>query len=127
MERNDNGAPGLLTLVRRLSGTFVGALQNRAELLSIEWQEERARLTELLVWTIILVFLALMGVVLLTGTILLLCPDKIRVYVAAGFTVLYFLGAVGVWLFLKRLLKREPFADTVDQVKKDRVWLESLR
>ncbi len=127
MERSDNGAPGLLTLVRRLSGTFVGALQNRAELLSVEWQEERAHLTELLVWTVAFIFLALMGVVLLTGTILLLCPDEVRVYVAAGLTLLYFLGAVGAWFVLKRLLKREPFPDTVDQVKKDRVWLDSLK
>jgi uncharacterized membrane protein YqjE len=127
MDRSDNGAPGLTTLVRRLSGTLVGAVQNRAELLSVEWQEERAHLMELLVWAIAFVFLALMGVVLLTATIIFLCPEKARVYVTAGFALLYFLGALGTWFGLKRLLAREPFADTVNQVKKDRVWLDSFK
>ncbi len=127
MDEPKNGAPGLLTLVRRFSGTLVGAVQNRAELLALEWQEEQARMAELLVWAVGLLFFVLMGMILLTGTIILLCPEKSRVYVAGGFALLYFLGALGAWLVLRGLLKREPFPDTVDQVKKDRVWLDSLR
>ena len=127
MDQRDNGAPGLITLVRRFSGTLAGMLQNRAELLALEWQEERVRLTELLVWTIAFVFTTLMGVVLLTGTIIFLCPPKARVYVAGGIALLYFFGAIWSWFGLKRLLKRDPFPGTVDQVKKDREWLQSLQ
>ncbi|HWH68048.1 MAG TPA: phage holin family protein [Candidatus Sulfotelmatobacter sp.] len=119
--------PGAGTLVGRLARTGLGALQNRFELLALEWQQEKARLTELLVWAVGLLFLGIMGGVLLTATIIFLFPQEWRLYVAGGFTLLYFLGALGAWFSLKTLLKQEPFAETLDQVKKDRVWLDSFK
>jgi uncharacterized membrane protein YqjE len=73
------------------------------------------------------VFLAAMGVLLLTATIIFLCPAGVRVYVTGGLALLYLLGAAGAWLGLKEGLRREPFADSIDQVKKDRLWVESLK
>lgn len=126
MAEANHQPPGFATLTRRLALTGLGALRNRSELLTVEWQEERARLTELLVMVVGFVFLGMMGVMLLTATILFLFPEEKRIYVAAGFAVLYLLGTILAWFGLKSLLKHEPFAETLDQVKKDRVWLESL-
>ncbi len=118
-------SPGLLTLGRKLVSTLLGALQNRGELLAVEWQLEKARLMELLICTIGVLFLAMMGLVMLTITIMLLMPERFRLYAAGGFTLIYCLGAFGAWIWLKNLLRKEPFAESLHQVRKDRVWLDS--
>lgn len=126
MAADSNQAPGIGTLAGRLVRTAYGAIQNRVELLALEWQEEQARLTELLVWAVGLVFLAMMGVMLLTATVIFLFSEEHRVYAAAGFAVLYIAGAIVAWFSLKSLLKREPFADSIDQARRDRQWLKSF-
>ncbi len=127
MTSDGHRSPGFLTLAKRLGCTFAGALQNRAELLVLEWQEEKARMSELLVWGLGLVFLSIMALVLLTGTIILACPEGARVYVAAGFTLVYVAGAVWALTTFKGLLKRAPFSGTLEQLRKDRLWLDSLK
>ena|SRR2546422_62425 len=127
MAGNGQQPPGLGTLATRLARTGLGLLRNRAELFALEWEEERARLIELLVWGVGLVFLAFMAMMLITATIIFLVPQEFRVYVAAGFAVLYLAGAVVSFLTLKSLLKEEAFSESMRQVKMDRLWLESLK
>jgi uncharacterized membrane protein YqjE len=127
MAEGNHRSPGLLGLTQRLVSTGLGALQNRGELLTVEWQEERARLTQVLLAAVSFAFLAILGVVLFTTTIVLLFPVEQRVYVMAGFTVLYLIGAVVAWLVLRSLLRRAPFAESLDQMQKDRVWLETFQ
>lgn len=119
--------PGFITLVSRLVRTAVGAAQNRAELFAVEWQQERVRLAEVMLTAVAVVFLGVLAVLLFSITIILLFSPELRIYVTAGFAVLYFIGAVIAFFSLRTQLKREPFADTIDQVKKDRVWLESVK
>ncbi len=127
MAEDNHRPPGLLSLAQRLVFTGFGAVRNRGELLAVEWQEERARLASILVTVVAFVFLAMMGVLLLTATIIFLFPEEQRVYVTAGFTVLYLLSAAAAWFSLRAMLRREPFSETLDQVKKDQIWLETLR
>ena len=127
MADNNNHFPGFITQLRKLGSTAFGALQNRGELLAVEWQEENARLTEILIWTLGLAFLAMAGLLLLTVTIILLFPAELRIYAFAGFTVLYLIGALTAWFNIKALLKHEPFVESLTQVRKDSVWLESLK
>jgi uncharacterized membrane protein YqjE len=128
MERVDNNNhPGLAALGEKLLGTGLGALRNRGELLVVEWQQEKARLTELLVLAVGLLFLAIMAMILLTATIIFLFHEGVRLYVAAGFTVLYLAGATWAVFGIRSLVKREPFSETLNQVKKDGECLESLR
>jgi uncharacterized membrane protein YqjE len=79
------------------------------------------------VWTLGLAFLAMAGVLLLTVFLILLFPPELRIYALAGFAVLYFIGALLAWFNVKALLKHEPFAESLSQVKKDSVWVESLK
>lgn len=94
-------------------------------MLAVEWQLEKARLFELLISTLGVLLLAIMGLVMFTITIMLLIPQDFRLHAAGGFTLLYFLGAMGAWMWLKSLLKKEPFAESLEQARKDRVWLDS--
>src|SRR3954447_19949701 len=101
MSGNNHHGPGLGTLANRLGSTGLGLLQNRGELLAVEWQIEKARLIELLIWGIGLLFLGIMGMILLTATIIFLFPENLRLYIAGAFTLLYFAGAVAVTFTIK--------------------------
>jgi uncharacterized membrane protein YqjE len=127
MTGNNHNSPGLSTILGRMGRLALRGLQNRVELMAVEWQEERLRLAELLVRGIVLIFLATMGALLLTATVIFVFPAGARIYVTAGLALLYLFAAAGAWAGLKARLKREPFSESIDQVKKDRVWLESLR
>jgi uncharacterized membrane protein YqjE len=124
---DDHRLPGLAALLHRLGRLVLGGIENRVELLAVEWQEERLRFASLLLRAIALLFLGVVGALLVTATIILLVPPKSRVYVTALLALLYLAGAAVTWFSLKSALKREPFAASIDQVKKDRLWLESLK
>jgi uncharacterized membrane protein YqjE len=125
-ETNDH-PPGLGTLLGRLTRTGVGAFQNRIELFALEWREERLRMTSMMAWLVAMLFLAMMGLMLLTATIIFLFPQEWRLYVTAAFTLLYLGGAVGAWVGLRQTLKHEPFDASIEELKKDRAWLDSLK
>ncbi len=119
-----NQAPGLTMLGRRIARTGLGILRNRAELLTVEWQEEKARLVQLLVWSLALLFLALMTVCLFTAAVILLVPADYRIWVTAGFAVIYAGGAAWAFFALKGLVKKKPFCESIEQVRKDISWME---
>jgi uncharacterized membrane protein YqjE len=121
---DNNHSIGLGTIAGRIGKTALGALTNRGELLAVEWQEEKSRLTQLMVFAIGLMFLCMMAALLLTATIIFLFPEEYRVYVAAAFTILY-LGCAGFVFFrLMTLVKQEPFAESLKQLRKDRGLLD---
>ncbi len=118
---------GLFGAAHRLLDTTLGTLQNRFELFALEFRQERTRALELLVWVSTALFLGMMTVLVLTATIILLFPDDVRVYVAGGFCVLYLLGALGAFFRLRARLNQpsSPFADSINEIKKDREWLQA--
>jgi uncharacterized membrane protein YqjE len=127
MTRQNEHPPGLSGVVSKLADTFVGTLRNRGELFVLEWQEERARGLQFVMLALASVFLVAMGLALFTGIIIFLCPQNIRLYVAAGFALLYFLGAFVAVRALKSMLKESPFSESLNQLNKDREWLQSFR
>jgi len=124
MSDNNNETTGLGTLVNRLGRTALGALENRGELLAVEWQEEKSHLIQLVVLAVALLFLGMLGMLALSATIIFLFPPEYRVYAAAGFTVLYLAGGVAVFFGMKSLLKHEPFSESLKQIRKDRTLLD---
>jgi uncharacterized membrane protein YqjE len=128
MADNGQGSPGLGTLITRFARTGLGALQNRGELLSVEWQQEKARLTEAVVWAVMAAFLGVLGLGMLTAFIIFLFRPDLRIYALAGFALLYLGGAIVAWVNLKGLLtKHEPFAESIAQIRKDAECLDSLK
>ena len=119
----------LFSLTRKAVLTGLAALQNRGELFLVELQEEKNRVIELFIWIVAVCFLGMMFAIVLTATVILLCPEGQRVYVAGGFCLLYLLGAILALLNLKAQVKglSTPFSDSMAEVKKDREWLESLK
>lgn len=124
---NTDRHPGWGDLANKFLETGVGALRNRGELLLVEWQQEKARLIELLVLAIGLLFLGLMALLLLTATIIFLFPEEYRRHAAGGFTLLYLAGAVWAFFAIRSSIRQQPFAETLNQVKKDGEAIRSLR
>jgi uncharacterized membrane protein YqjE len=127
MAEENGHRPGLATLGRRMAQTALGAVRNRAELLALEWQEEKAHLAELIFATALLCCFGVLVLMLLTATLILLFPDHLRVYAAAGFTLLYLGGAVTAGLKIRSMIKHQPFVESLAQLEKDRKWLGSSK
>src|SRR5690349_6207970 len=124
---NNHRTPGLATMVGDVARVALKGIQTRVELLAVEWQEERLRVKNIVACAIGLLLLGPMGVLFLTITIVWLFPPSARLYVTAAFAVLYLLAATAAWFGLRNILKRQPFTESIEQVRKDRLWLESLK
>lgn len=117
-------SPGIFQSLRRVADIALGAVHNRAELLAVELQEEKAHVIEILLWLSVLLFFGLLSVLVLTSALILACPPDSRIYVAGGFALLYLVGAVWAFTRLKmRLRSPLPFAQTIREVQKDRELL----
>jgi uncharacterized membrane protein YqjE len=118
--------PGLRATLGRLAQAGVGALRVRAELLAVEWQEERLRLTHVMLLGVGAALLGMMGLLLLTAIIIFLFPVELRLWAAGGLMLLYWLGAVGAWVKLRSLLDQQPFTETIEQTRKDAECLSRM-
>src|SRR5436305_214453 len=105
MVDSDSAPASLLTSLRGLADSALAALQNRVELLAVEFQEEKDHTVELLLWVVALLFFAILTVVVLTATIILVFPRDLRVYAAGALSLLYLLGAVWSFYGLRSRLK----------------------
>jgi len=121
----DQHTPGLVDSGRRLLDHALGAFSNRVELLAVEFKEEKTNVVDLLICISAALFFAMMTVIVLTATVVLLFPEDKRVYAGGGFCLLYLIGAIWSMLRLKARLKQNgvPFAESIDELKKDREWL----
>jgi uncharacterized membrane protein YqjE len=108
--------------LRQLLGTLAGIAQTRIELLGTEVEEQVARLTSMLLWTIVSLFLAFTTAVLIAVAVLVAFWDANRVLVAvllaAGFAVLALIS----FLRVKAVARGRPhlFQATLAELAKDR-------
>lgn len=129
MVETDSRPPGLFASLRRVVETIVDILQNRLELITVEVQQEKCRVIELLILAAAVIFCGFMAVALLTLTIVLLFAPEARVYALGALTLIYFGAAAAAVFGLKSKLKNPPypFAGTISELKKDRTWLQSRK
>ena len=112
----------MLESLRQLLITLASIAQTRLELLGTEVEEQVARLTSMLLWTFVSLFLAFTTVVLIAVAILVVFWDTNRILaailLAAGFAVL----AVISWLRVGALARGRPhlFKATLEELAKDR-------
>jgi uncharacterized membrane protein YqjE len=115
----------LLSSLRRMIDTGLGLAQTRLELLSVELQQEKHRLVELLAWVLIAVVLGLVALILVSFTLVVLFWDSARLAVLVLLCVLYVGGAAWAAQRARRVLKqaRTPLKDSIEELKKDRACL----
>jgi uncharacterized membrane protein YqjE len=127
MTETDHQLPTLGRLARRTLSTCIGAVENRAELFAVEFEEEYDRLMKMVMFGVIGVFLAMMTILLVTALVIFLVAEPYRVWAALGFAVFYLAGAAGAGLAVKGLLKQTPFAESLNQIKKDAELLDAFK
>jgi uncharacterized membrane protein YqjE len=126
MSENSETQPGVWASLRRGLDTLLATTQNRVELFAVELQEEKCRLVEAILCAAVVVTFGVMLLSLVTFTIVVLCWENGLLPALAGLSILYLVGTALAWRALQaRLNARSAFADTLDQLKKDRSCLES--
>jgi uncharacterized membrane protein YqjE len=115
-------AAGLLDSLQRFVATVLDVLQTRAEIVATEFEEERERLRELVVFGFFALFFLGFGFLLLTLFIVVLFWDTYRVYAVGGFALLYLGFGIFSAVTLRQRLKTRPrlFATTLAEFAKDR-------
>jgi len=128
MDDHDGSKPtqgypvGMFDSLKQLLATLAGIAHTRIELLGVEVEEQVARLTSMLLWTIVSVFLAFTTLVLMAVAILVAFWDTNRILVAvllaAGFAVLALIS----WLRVRAVARGRPhlFQATLEELAKDR-------
>jgi uncharacterized membrane protein YqjE len=119
--------PTLGRLARRTANTIVGALQNRTELFTLEFEEENDRLLKMVVCAVGGLLLAMMTLLLVTGIVIFVTPEQYRIYAALGFAALYLIGAIAAGITIKNLMKAAPFAESLNQFRKDSELLDAFK
>ena len=126
-EQPHAAAGGLFESLKALSGSLIGIVHTRLELLSTDIAEERARLTTLLVLGLIALFCLGVGVVLLTILIAVAFWESNRLAALGGLTGFFLAVGTGVaWLAMhKARTKPRLFEASLAELSKDRQQLTS--
>ena len=113
---------GMFDSLRQLLATLAGIAHTRIELLGVEVEEQVARLTSMLLWTIVSVFLAFTTVILIAVAILVAFWDANRILVAVLLAVGFAALALISWLRVRALARGRPhlFQATLEELAKDR-------
>lgn len=118
-------APGVLATLRRLGDHVLSLAENRFALIGVEAEEEKWRLADLLVRTVIVAVLALGAVATFTALLVLLVPLPPAGTLAILFALYAGGAALGVAGLRRRLRESpRPFQRTVEEFQKDREWLQ---
>lgn len=115
-------SPGLLSSLRQLATTFVGALQTRLELAVTELEEERVRLTRIAVLGVAAALFGAFGLAMFSFFLVVAFWDTHRLLVT-GLLALFYFGAAFVAIGLaKQAVRDKPrlLGATIDELKKDR-------
>ena len=121
MAAGDTPKRGLLEDLRALFGSFFGLIGRRLELVSLEAQEEKARLLDLVFRAAVILVLGWMTLLGATATLVLLLWDYSPVLVLGAVTLLYGGSAAALALSLRRRLREAGrlFAGTIEELRKD--------
>jgi uncharacterized membrane protein YqjE len=126
MDEGTGSSSGALASLRRLVDTGLGLAQNRLELLSVELQEEKHRLVELLALTFTTVALGLMALIVISFTIVVLFWENGRLPVLIILSVLYIGATLWASFSLRALMRNgdRPLRSSLEELAKDRECLQ---
>jgi uncharacterized membrane protein YqjE len=113
---------GLLESSRRLAASVLAMVQTRLEIVAGEFEEERERLQELVVYGLMSLLLLSFGAIFLTLLVVLLLWESHRYTVLSAFAIIYLgLGVFAFSMMRRKLRERSRmFATTIAELKKDR-------
>jgi uncharacterized membrane protein YqjE len=115
-------ASGLFQSMTRVFATLVALAQTRLELLTTELQEEVQRVAGVVVWALVALMAAMIGLLLGGLTIVFVYWDTHRVLAASLVTGAFFIFAlIAVLLLVAKMNSRPRFLDaTLSELARDR-------
>jgi uncharacterized membrane protein YqjE len=105
----------------RLAGTLLGALHTRLELISVEVEEEMARYSSYLLWTIVALFCAGIAILLAILLIVVLFWDSHREAVLLSLIGVFAGIALFLGWWLRQAVRNKPrlLAYSLEELKRD--------
>lgn len=118
---------GLMGSIKQLLSTVTSIASTRLELLANELQEERLRLTQMLLFTLFALFCFGVGILLLTAFIVVLFWDDHRLAALGTLSAIFLaLGTLmAIQLRRKAQAKSRLFSASLAELTKDREQLET--
>jgi uncharacterized membrane protein YqjE len=116
---------GIVESLRKLGRTGIAVLQNRLELLSVELEEQKVRLSKVLALAGAAIFLGNAALLTISAAIVVLAGEKARLAALVVLSAIYILGALWAALALRKEMRAapQPFQESVAELKKDGEWL----
>jgi len=116
----------LFKSLSNLLATFVAIAHTRLDLLTTELQEEMHRIAELLMWSLVALLSAGIGLFLAALVVIFLFWDTHRLLASIAVTAFFFLLALGAALTLRAKVRNRPklLENTLAELAKDREQLE---
>lgn len=116
---------GLVADVRGVASDAVRIVRTRIELLTIEFQEEKARIVRQVLVASATLFLAFFGMLLALLWLVLALPEEYRHRVLGLLGLAFLLGAGGcAWWLTKKHKGSTPFASTIRTLTRDEAALK---
>lgn len=116
---------GLMSLLRSLGDGLLAIIQGRLELISIELQEEKFRLIQIILWISVATFAGLMAITLASLTIVYYFWESARLSALTGLTLFYSIATVAIIVCFRRYLSRQPspFSSSLEEIRNDRACI----
>ncbi|HBC0148568.1 TPA: phage holin family protein [Salmonella enterica subsp. houtenae] len=111
---------GLADNIRRIFSALTGTLHTRLELVAIELEEEKSRITSLLIMAGLTLIFTAFGVISLLVFILLSASPEHRLMILGGASAVFFVLALASGIFVRqRTAGRRILPETRRQLSKD--------
>jgi uncharacterized membrane protein YqjE len=116
---------GLLGSVKRLLSSGVSVVSTRLELLANEWEEERLRLAQMLLFSMAALFFLATGMLLLVALVVMIFWDEHRLAAVGILSLLFLLAGGGMVVLVNSLLTRgtKLFSASLEELSRDRELL----
>jgi uncharacterized membrane protein YqjE len=108
--------------VKNLLSTAIGIVQTRLELLSTEWEEERARLARILIAVSLALFFTCIATVLVATLVLVAFWESYRFWALGAVAGAFVVAAFACWRIAAAAVAAKPrlFASTLAALAEDR-------
>jgi uncharacterized membrane protein YqjE len=120
-----SGTPGLLGSLRGFADGLIGSVHDRIELVSIELQEEKHRLIQILLWIAGIVLAGLLTIVFASFALVLWLWETARMAAVCGLAIGYAVALIAAIVLFRRYLTRQPrpFSATLGELRQDRACI----
>ncbi|MDO8177646.1 MAG: phage holin family protein [Undibacterium sp.] len=112
----------------RLAGTLLGTLHTRLELISVEVEEEMARYSSYLLWTVVALFCAGIAILLAILLIVVMFWDSHREAVLLSLIGMFAGIAIYLGWWLRTAMRNKPrlFGYSLEELKRDTATLRGV-